>query len=406
MATYYYQALETAGSERRGNLQAKNEREARAQLRGQGLRVVALSDQPPRDLPGLLRVIAAASTSWLPIRDRDRTMFYRQMELMLRAGHTLLEALTACARLCRRQRMRRELTDCAQRIQEGTSLSAALAKTQGVVDRLGVKLIEVGESSGELDAIFARLTQIVERRGEVRRQTINALVYPAIVVLMAIAVVSFLVISVIPRFAAFLTRRGKALPGAAQALLDISAWLSAWGLPVLIALSSLFVTLLFLRQWPPAKLWIDRAALHVPVIGGTIVLTVMAQLSWILAMLVKSRLTVLESLRVCAQLTHNRVFSHAFERAAARVLEGGSIAAALEQPGIPTLLTHMAAIGEKSGSLDTVMEELGRFYQSELDSRVKLLASMIEPVMTLLIGGVVGFVYFAFFRAVFSLGGG
>jgi len=148
--------------------------------------------------------------------------------------------------------------------------------------------------------------------------------------------------------------------------------------------------------------------LQVPVLGGTLMFAAIAQVSWTFGLLLKSRLTVLEALRSVSQVAGNASLARALHLAAEQVLEGRALTVALARDPIPPLVQHMAAIGERSGEMETVMVALGSHYQKELDARVKFLSAMIEPVLTLVIGGIVGFVYYAFFQAVLavSTGGG
>ena len=336
-------------------------------------------------------------------------MYYRQMQLMLRAGHTLIEALEAASRLAGRPRLSKILERCAEKIIAGSSFSAALAAEPALFSRLAIKLTEAGEATGELDAVFERLAVLAERRADVLRQMYTALTYPAIVTLAAVGVITFLVATVIPRFAIFLESRGKAIPWAAQTMMDISDWLTRWGILLAVAIVAAIAGILIARRLlRPFRLLTDRIFLAVPVIGGTLMAAAMAQASWTFGLLLKSRLTVLDALTSVAQVTGNTALARAFTKASGSVLEGRPLAASLDRDPIPDLLRHMTAIGERSGEMETVMETLGNHYQKDLDARVKFLSSMIEPVLTLLIGGVVGFVYFAFFQAVLtvSTGGG
>lgn len=407
MSQYAYLCLGAQGQELRGQLEAAGEAEARSILKAQGLKVLHLAEGR---LGGNWHEQLGRLGHWLSrmrsIGTGDLVLFYRQMQLMLRAGHTLLEALTACAHLSSKGRMVDALGRIAAAIQRGSSLSAACSSEKELFNRLAGKLLEAGEASGELDAVFERLAMLLERRGEVRRQLITALVYPGFVLLAAIGVISFLVLSVVPRFATFLTGRGKAIPWAAQTMLDSADWLGQWGWLIGMGVIGLGISLPLLRRIPAARFQIDRLVVRLPVLGGAITSAAMAQATWTFGVLVKSRLTVLEALRTCTQVVANAGFSRAFARAADQVLVGRTLASALDQPALPRLVRHMAAVGEKSGQLDTVMESLGLHYQKELDARVKLLAAMIEPALTVVIGGVVGFVYYAFFQAMLAVSTG
>lgn len=410
MPTFSYVGLTPQGQELRGQLEAGDLNQARSTLRGQGLRIleVVAGSGERRSLLDLLRQLWRLSRNGLSVRNTDMMLFYRQMQLMLRAGHTILQALEAAGRLATRPRLTLVLDRCAQRISAGSSFSAALAKESSTFPRIAVKLAEAGEASGELDSVFERLATLTERRAEVRRQMLTALTYPAIVTLVSVGVISFLVGSVVPRFAVFLQARGKAIPWAAKTMMSMADWLGRWGFTLVMAIAGLVVGYLAVRRLAAARLLIDRLLLYVPVLGGTLMSAALAQVAWTFGLLLKSRLTVLDALRSVSQVAGNASLARALQLAAEQVLEGRALAVALARDPIPPLMQHMAAIGERSGEMETVMEALGNHYQKDLDARVKLLAALIEPLLTLLIGGIVGFVYYAFFQAVLavSTGGG
>lgn len=410
MATFSYLALNAQGKELPGQVQANDLNEARLLLRGQGLRILELhqGDLERRSLPDAARVFWRWFRSGLSVRNSDLMLFYRQMQLMLRAGHTILEALEAAGKLASRPRLSSQLERCAERIRAGSSFSAALAQERSTFPRIAIKLAEAGEASGELDSVFDRLAALTERRADIRRQLLTALTYPSIVMLAAVGVISFLVGSVVPRFAVFLQSRGKKIPWAAKTMMDIADWLQHWGAMLIIAILGGIVGLIVLRRLPAVRLIMDRLFLHLPILGSTLMAAAMAQATWTFGLLLKSRLTVLEALRSITQIVGNAALGGALNAACAQVLEGRALAVALDRRPIPALVRHMAAVGERSGEMEDVMEALGKHYQKELDARVKFLSSMIEPVLTLLIGGIVGFVYYAFFQAVLavSTGGG
>ncbi|MDR2688305.1 MAG: type II secretion system F family protein [Azoarcus sp.] len=406
MAAFVYLCLNAQGEEVRGETEAPDEIGARRQLKETGLKILSLEPGKLGGGRGVLGQLGYQLSLMRSIGTNDKVMFYRQMQLMLKAGHTLLEALSACARLTVKARLSSALDRIAASIQRGSSLSVACAGEKELFTRLALKLIEAGEASGELGAVFERVAIMMERRAEIRRQLITALTYPGFVMLAAIGVISFLVLSVIPRFATFLNGRGKAIPWAAQTMLDAADWFARWGGLVGCVIAGVAVGIPLLRQIPACRFQIDRVTLRLPVLGGTFTAAAMAQVTWIFGILVRSRLTVLDALRICTQVLGNAVFARAFANAAEQVLVGRSLAMALETPALPRLVRHMAAVGEKSGQVDTVMESLGLHYQKDLDARVKLLAVMIEPALTVVIGGVVGFVYYAFFQAMLTVSTG
>ncbi len=409
-SVFSYIGLNAQGKEISGQLHAENLAEARALLRGQGIHLLELQqgELDSHSLGDTWHAFWKWFRSGLSVRNSDLMLFYRQMQLMLGAGHTILEALEAAGKLASRPRLTMQLDRCAERIRGGSSFSAAISQERSTFPRIAVKLAEAGEASGELDSVFDRLAALSERRADIRRQLLTALTYPTIVLLIAIGVIAFLVTTVVPRFAVFLQSRGKSIPWAAKMLLDTADWLEQWGIFLALGVLGVIVALLIVRRIPPVRLVMDRLILKVPVLGSTLMAATMAQVTWTFGLLLKSRLTVMEALRTVTQIVGNASLNTALESASKSVLEGSSIAVAFDRPPIPHLVRHMSAVGERSGEMEGVMEALGKHYQKELDSRVKFLSSMIEPVLTLLIGGVVGFVYYAFFQAVMSVstGGG
>jgi type IV pilus assembly protein PilC len=408
VSQFAYLCLGGDGRELRGQVQAPDENTARRQLRERGLKILSLSEGGGAIDLMALRQFWRGFQRMRGIGNNDKIMLYRQLQLMLKSGHTLIEALEACARLTAKLRLSDALERIAAAIQRGSSFSAACAGETEIFNRLALKLIEAGEASGELGAIFERLASLLERRAEVRRQIITVLTYPVIVLLAAVGVIIFMVTFTLPRFASFLAVRGKSIPWEAQAMLDTADWLTRWGWLIGLVAGFIVFGIPLLRRLPGPRMRIDRQTLKLPLLGKTLICAAMAQVTWTFGVLLKSRLTVLEALRICKDVVGNGAIAEAFRLATDQVLAGKTLTSALEHPSLPRLLQHMAAIGEKSGQVDAVMELLGTHYQKELEARVKLLAAMIEPALILCCLSIVGVVYYIFFKTMFtvSTGGG
>jgi type IV pilus assembly protein PilC len=241
---------------------------------------------------------------------------------------------------------------------------------------------------------------------ELKRQLINSLTYPVIVMLMAVGVFAFLAVSVVPKFASFIESRGRNVPIEALMLMDMSAWVSEWGGWLVLSFLAALGGVLFAYTTVAGRAVIDRVLLMTPILGGAIRDATMAQVAWTMGMLLKSGATAIESLRVVTHVAGNRVFVVAFEEAEGRLLTGKSLAKALNQRVIPHMMRHMVAVGEGTGQIDQVMEAVGEYFRRSLDARIKLMTSLIEPVMLIFVGSVVGFVYYAFFKTIMSAGGG
>jgi type IV pilus assembly protein PilC len=263
-----------------------------------------------------------------------------------------------------------------------------------------------GEASGELDVVAEEVAADLERKMELKRQLFTSLTYPAITVLASIAVVLFLVVGVIPKFATFLEGKGTELPASTQAMMDLADFIARWGTDMAIVFGLTLFAMMAAYTTHKGKLLTDRLLLYLPLVGRSITSASMAQLGWTLALLLRSGMTVLDSLRVTATLMNNAQYQTTLEYSADEVLRGKSLSAAVTQPKIPKMVRHLTAVGEQSGEMDSVMEAIGQFYKKDLDARIKRMSAMIEPMLILFVGGVVGFVYFSFFQAVMAVSTG
>lgn len=412
MAMFSYVGLDERGQELQGRLEAENEKEVVRILRDRSVFVLKVREGDGlKSAGGFLSRLGAWGMFLLPHRHApvgagDLVVFFRQTALMLRAGYTLVTALDASQEMVPKLRLRRAIRRMSDEIRRGSSFSSRLAEEKKIFSPMIANLVASGEQSGNLDAILERLADGLERGTDIKRQLVAAMFYPVFVLLAAVGVVVFLVLGVIPRFATFLAARNARIPASTQLLLDISGWAVDYGRPLGIVLGIGIFAILAAYTTQPGKRVVDRAILAVPVVGSAVLYAAMAQAGWSLSMLLKSGVTALESLRVTSSVTGNLAVSDCFKAAADGLLQGRSLSKTFEQPHIPLMMRHMAAVGESSGQLDTVMHSAGEYYQKELAAKVKLIAVAIEPMLILLVGGMVGFVYFAFFQAVMSVSKG
>lgn len=412
MAVYSYQALDAAGKEQTGQLEAGTEREAVRLLRERSIYAVKIREGEAFGSGGGLAGKFADYRSYLnplqyaPARLGDLIVFFRQLALMLRAGYTLVTALDAGYEMIPKLQLRRAIRRMSEEIRRGASFSSTLAAEKRIFLPMIAKLVESGEKSGNLDAILDRLADSMERSKALKRQLTAALTYPAFVLLASVGVTVFLVVGVIPRFATFLEARAVALPASTQMLMDISAWALDYGKLLAGVVGVLTFGVFAAYTTVPGKRVIDRIILKIPVVGSAVLYASMAQTGWTLSMLLRSGVTALEALRITAGVLGNLAVSDCFSTAAKGLLAGRALSKALQQKHIPLMMRHMAAVGESSGQLDSVMFGVGEYYQKELEAKVKTIATLIEPMLIIMVGTMVGFVYYAFFQAVMSVSKG
>ncbi|MBE0439968.1 MAG: type II secretion system F family protein [Gammaproteobacteria bacterium] len=403
MPQFTYTALTGSGGELKGQLQADDLNAAALMLRERGLRVLQMKQGKGKT--GFLG--QANFSDWLASQRSVSTsaliFFFRQMSFMLRAGLSIAHALELAQTQMSSPRLNLVVRLMLKDIESGLAMSVAMKKHNDVFPDMAVNLVVAGENTGDLDAIMDRLALHMEKKAALKAQTINAMIYPSIVVLAAIGVGTFMVLKIIPKFAQFLLGKGKVLPPSTQMLIDISDYVRENGLLIIAAVIAFIVSVLLAYQTKAGRLAVDKALLRVPIIGTMLVTGAMAQMTWALSILLRSGVTIFDALKITGNLMNNRVYIDKLQQASAKIMQGRDMASSIDHPRIPALVTQMIAVGENTGSLDQVLQELGIYYEKLLEIAIKRMSAMIEPAMILIIGSMVGFVYYAFFQALFSL---
>jgi type IV pilus assembly protein PilC len=405
MPSFVYEARDSDGRPQEGALQASSATAAVDELRGRGWLVLDVrDDSSARPEEGIVSLISPAR--WLPARSLDVELSLRQMAMMLQGGLTLLTALREVAQNAERAAMGRTWREVSERIQEGASLADAMSHHRRFSPMV-VHLARMGEETGELASALTRAAKIMEHRRLLRTSILTALAYPTLVLVAAIGVSGFMALSVIPKLERFLSTIGRRLPAMTQMLLDISRGAQEYAPHVALGLAVFVAVGVALCWWPPGRLWMDRLVLRVPLAGAIVRLAGTAWFATALAALLQSGITLLEGLRTVERLQRNRFLALQVAGARQAVIRGGNLAAPLKtRHAFMPLLSSMVAVGEAAGTLDEVLEEVARFYESQLQATIRRSSIIIEPIIIVAVGGIVGFVYIAFFVALFAAGGG
>jgi len=403
MPSFRFTARDNSGRTTSGVAASGSAMSLAGELRQRGLLV--LDVQPDAEASSAVS-FSLNPFDWLPPTSFDVEIGLQQLSSMLRSGLTLLSGLKTVADQARRPRMAKIWRDVYERIEEGASFSVALSAHKKYFPVYIIQLVKVGEQSGSLEIVLSRAAEHLERSRNLRMTLINALIYPSIVVLMSFGVAGFMLVSVIPKIQKFLVGRGRQLPGITQALMDLSNWVTLY-MPYLIG-GFVFgvIALILIYKWPPGRFSIDTILLRVPIVGGVLRLAGTAVFARGLSILLESGVTLLEGLRTVEQLVPNRAMSARVETVRNAVLSGGTLAESLAagREFLP-MLGRMAAVGEQTGTLDPVLTEVARFHEHQLAATVRRFSVLIEPAIIVIVGGIVGFVYIAFFVALFSLAG-
>ena len=406
MPEFTYIARDATGHTHSGVMDAESTSQLAAQLRGRGWVVLAV------DAAGRVSALASLARMvrpyhWLPATRLDVELAMQQIATMLRSGLTLLNSLRTAADQARRGAMARVLRRVAERIEEGSSFADALAADGRLFPMMVVQLVRVGEESGTLDLVLRRAAMHLKTSRQLKTTLLTSLMYPTFVLFAAIGVTAFMVFSLIPKIQKFLIGRGRRLPEMSQMLIDFTNWANAHATAILLTALAALVGLVVLIRWPRARQHVDKAVLRVPVIGRLLRLAGTATVARALSLLLESGITLLMGLQTVRGLLGNRAMQTRLDDARESVMAGGALGEGfLQGKEFTPMLGKMTSVGESTGTLDTVLEELAEFHEEQLAGAVRRFSALIEPVMILVVGGIVGFVYIAFFMALFSVASG
>ena len=405
MAQFSYKIKTRAGVLQTGIREATSSAILAEQLRLDGNIIIELTEvhkpleQSPANAPWY-------SLGWLkPVRSLDIELGLRELAYMLRSGVPIVAALQTVEEQAESPRAALVWSRVRTRISQGASVSDALASEKGVFADEQIQLAIAGEHTGELEQVFTRAANQLEARRKLRMTVINALVYPVLALLLAFAVSIYLVVSVIPKMAQFLQQGNAELPALTQVLVDFSDWLHLNALPLAIAIGGIVLAWIIVRMYPVGRILEDAFLLRLPIAGKVLRLSATTNFARTMSLLIESGVTLMDSLRVSANMLENRRLRARVEEARERVIKGESLAQALRPAKeFMPMLSRMTAVAETTGDLSETFKEVAEFHDTFLGIVVRRLSVVMEPIMILITGVVVGFVYLAFFMALFTMG--
>ncbi len=397
MGTYSYQALDTNGRSQRGIQQGDNARSVRQALRERGLNpldVVLVENKSGQQTMLGRRGLNGAQLALLT----------RQLSTLLGAGLPIDEALAALSEQSDGERSRGLLISMRARVMEGSSLAAALAESPESFPEIYRASVAAGEQSGRLDQVLERLADYSEARDLLTQKIWAALAYPLLLTLVAVAVVSGLLVYVVPQIIGVFANLHQTLPWPTRALIALSELVKDFGWLILIAVIVAAVSgRLALRQKKARYAW-DRMLLRLPLVGSLTRAANTARCATTLSLLTASAVPLLDALNIAAQVVPNLPMREALKRAAIRVREGGSFSKALGDSGyFPPVALRLIASGERSGELERMLEEAAKHQNRELDRWLSTLTAVLGPLVILAVGGLVLFIVLAILLPIFNL---
>lgn len=399
MAAFEYRALDADGRTQRGVLQADTARAARGVLRERGL--VPVEVDPVREGASSADV---SSYFRRGLGRAELALLSRQLATLVGAGLPIDEALAALAEQSERARSRALVVQLRSRVMEGASLAAALAEFPDSFPALYRATVAAGESSGRLGDALARLADYTESRDALTRTLFVALAYPLLLTAVALAIVTGLLVYVVPQVVSVFENLGQELPFVTRALIAIAAFVQDYGVATLLLAVLAALALRLLLRRVEFRLGFDRAVLKLPVVGRLVRATNTARAARTLATLTASGVGLLEAMQLAAGTVRNRVMHEALKRAAARVREGTALARALAESGyFPPVAVRLVASGEKSGKLDAMLEQAAAQQAREVEASLAVVAAVLGPGVIVLVGGLVLFIVLAILLPIFEL---
>ena len=403
MPAYTYKARDRSGKLIEAVMEAATQRDVASNLRERGLVPTEIT-LPKTGLQGDIKLPA-----WLDFGGktnlRDVTVFSRQFATVINAGLPVVQSLAILQRQAEKTSLKDALQKIREEVETGLPLSEALDKHPKIFNRLYVYLVRAGEASGNLDGILERVADYQEKQAALRGKLKSALTYPAVVLVIALAVTFFLLTGIVPQFAGILTQLGGELPLITRILMSISDFLlTKWWLLIVGVIGAVVGLGLYYRT-NNGRHVIDNLLLKMPVVGNLVQKTAIASFSNTFGLLLKSGVNVIEAIEITKGTAGNVIVEDVLEEAKQAVQRGEQISFTLvNNPKVfPPLVSSMISIGEETGAVDSMMGKIAGFYEREVNEAVESLTAALEPALIVFLGGVVGFIVAGMFLPMFAI---
>jgi type IV pilus assembly protein PilC len=398
MITFSYQARDATGRIVSGIQDALNEDNAVTSLMSRGLMVLSLQEKAVAN--------KSKKKAWT-VKETDLVLFTRQLATMIEAGISLVQGLTALYDQCdpkRQKNLRNVVSDVTTRVQGGETFNEAISKHPRVFNRLFVSMVKAGETGGLLAEILERLAGFLEATARLRKKVKSAMTYPVIVVCIAFAITTFLIVRVVPIFGEIFKDFGAKLPAPTQFLIDVSDFVRGeWYFLVVGIASVIFGVRTFIRSPRGKEIW-DKWKLKLPVFGTLVHKIAMSRFARTFAQLIRSGVPILEVIDIVGGSAGNIVIEKGIRGLGEDVEKGDNLSVAMSKKTIfPPMLLRMVAAGESTGKIDNMLEKMADFWDEEIEAMLDALTSLIEPMLIVFLGVIVGGIVIAMFLPIFKL---
>jgi type IV pilus assembly protein PilC len=404
MARYIYQAKAANGTVTTGQIDASSEAEAQTRLKSKQLTPLRLVKSSNGSGGGASKSSPQASFLAPRVDSKELQIFTRQFSTLINAGIPIVDSLKILSEGKRNPLIKSTAAKIKESIEGGKRLGDAMALHPQVFDRFYVNMVRAGEEAGILDGILNRMSIYLEKSEKLKKQIKGAMTYPAAIVAISICVVAGILIFIIPEFQKLYNSAGKELPVVTQMVVTMSETITQRWYLVLGVLIGTPVGLLSYYRTPDGRDTMDRILIKTPLFGELIQKSSVARMTRTLSTLLSSGVSVVDALDIAAKTSGNAVIEEALYRSKDSVISGKPLAAPLQkEPMIPDMVTQMISIGEKSGTMDQMLGKIADFYEDDVENAVKSLTSLIEPMLMVVLGGVIAFLVIAMYLPIFDL---
>lgn len=397
MPVFKYTGRTSEGAQKRGTITASSERDAISKLRAQGIN--------PREVEESTSILHKEFTLGSRVKTEDFVVYCRQFATLIRAGITIVEATAILAAQTANKALKNALFTIEEDVRSGTSFSSAAEKHEKIFPSLFVNMMRVGEATGNLDATLERLAMYYEKQHRLKKSIQSTLMYPAVLLVVIIVVAIGLLVTIVPQFADMFEDMGADFPGITLMVLAVSdLFQTLWWMVLLIGIAVPIVLRFLYKSNPQFRYTFHYVLFRMPIFGTLLQKSALAQMTRTLSSLVSSSVPILQALTIVERVVNNPIIGRVLLNARASLEKGSRLSGPLEQSWIfPPLVTQMVAIGERTGQLDYMLEKVADFYEDDVDRTVETLKSLIEPIMIILLAGVVGTIVLAIMVPMFSL---
>lgn len=408
MPVYHYRGYRNDGGPAAGIIDAENAKVARLKLRKDGVfptDVVEQGQSSARRQDGSRVKTAYQPGRSATLTSSDLALMTRQFATLLVAGLPLVEALGVLVDQTDKKSTKALFADIREQIRGGKSLSAVLETYEKDFSQIYVHMVRAGEASGALDQILFRLTEFLEKQAALKHKVTNAVLYPLLMLVVGVSVLFFLMTFVVPKITAVFADMNQALPWPTIVLMSASSFFADYWMMVLGLVAGGIFLIRRTVQTEKGRTAADRLILRLPLIGDVARMVSISRLASTLATMLASGVQLLEALDVSKRVMNNRVLEEAVEGARQNIREGETIADPLKRSGeFPALVTHMIAVGERSGEMEEMLRRVSQIYDGEVDRVITRLTSLMEPIMILAMGLIVFFIVVAILLPIFEMG--